>query len=278
MNPEPCQPDRPTERLLCVTSNTRPAKVAVPRLTKRLVDPNSMAQGLEELLSGLSRFTLIIKRPGFSWELARFQSTEVVLFEDEKVVNDGRIDPRILRGKQVTLIATSSDRGTASIDLTFRQIQIWASTAELRDLIAAFNAHLLRGARSRWFTPRAIAALVFTPIAAIIALPLIDLAVNPKVRNAANANSKSVPWDQWTFRVALVSVLIWLFLILAAVAIGGIRARSGPLRIWPGSLTLRSFAQTVGKIRINVALRNNVNSIVVGVITALLVLVLSRLF
>src|ERR1035441_283572 len=205
-------------------------------LTNRLVSIESVAAGLEELLSKLLRYTVIIKRPGFSWETGRFQSAEIVLFEDEKLINNNVLDPRILKAKRVVFILTSKDRGVASLDLKSRQIQYWAHTPELSNLIAEFNDQLLRGARSN-----------------------------------------DIQYDQWALTASVVIFVALLLLILMAVILGLVRIWASPLLIWPEGLTPRSFLQVIHKIRISVTLRGNINNIIVGVVTASVVLIITKL-
>src|ERR1017187_458805 len=249
-------------------------------LTNRLVSIESVAAGLEELLSKLLRYTVIIKRPGFSWETGRFQSAEIVLFEDEKLINNNVLDPRILKAKRVVFILTSKDRGVASLDLKSRQIQYWAHTPELSNLIAEFNDQLLRGARSRWFTPGAITALIVVPFFAFFMPPIIDIFSNPKIRHIvfhAKSSSNDIQYDQWALTASVVIFVALLLLILMAVILGLVRIWASPLLIWPEGLTPRSFLQVIHKICISVTLRGNINNIIVGVVTASVVLIITKL-
>jgi hypothetical protein len=84
---------------------------------------DSVAKALEELLANLARYTLLIRRSTFSAETIESDNPNVVIFENEPITLDGKIDDRLLRAKQVTLIATAQDRGTAKIDLTSRTVQ-----------------------------------------------------------------------------------------------------------------------------------------------------------
>jgi hypothetical protein len=262
------------------TTNIRRIKPVMTELTQRLISAESMASGLDELLSKLLRYTLIIDRPSFSWETAQSQSPNVVLFEDEKPIIDGAIDPRLFKARRVTLMVTSSDRGVASIDLTSRRILVSVSTDELRNLIKDFNERLLAGARSRWFTPQAVASLVTTTVLAIAMPIVVDIIVNPKVRHIVNSgnSNRGVPWDAWVSKSTLIVAIVAIVPTLMAVIISVIRTRSGSLRVWPGGLTLRAFAQTVYKIRISDTLRKNISSIAVGVVTAVIVLWVGKIF
>lgn len=143
-------------RLTVVTiRNIRGARNVAIRstLTTRLADPASMTEALGQFTSKLRRYTIIIKRSSFNWDTGKGQERNLVLFEDEPAVIDGEIDSRLLKSKNVTILATTRDGGTASLNLTSRSISTWASTPELRELIEEFNKALRINARSRWITP-----------------------------------------------------------------------------------------------------------------------------
>jgi hypothetical protein len=238
-----------------------------------------MAKGLDGLLSNLLRYTIIIKRPSFSWDTGRFQSAKLVLFEDEKVVEDGLIDPRLVKAKQVTLIAISRDRGIARINLTTRQVQYLAYSPGLSGLMLKFANDLLSGARSRWFTPGAALAAFIIPFFGLIAVPFVDILVNPHLRHLVTMPNepKQLPYDHWTTAAGLAILVIWLFMALVAGYLGLVRVWAGPLLLWPKNLTLRSILGIVYRIRISTTLRENTTTVLVSVITALVVFVITKL-
>lgn len=247
------------------------------RLTMRLVTPTSMARGLERLAADLPRVTVIIRRSKYDRETAKFQAPYLTLFEGEQLVVDGSIDPRLLKARHVTLIGTTQDGGTARIDLTSRVVQTWASTAGLKEAIDSFNNELIKGARSRWFTGVAAAAMLVSIVPALLALSAIDGIVNPKVGRIIysgkfNSPGTTAPFDVWAVRSGVVVFFLWLLLCIAAAIIMITIAQARPLRIWPVGLSLRSIIQTAYRIRFSTTLRQDRRSIIVGVITGLLVL------
>jgi hypothetical protein len=249
------------------------------KLTSRLTSAESMAKGLEDLLAGVLRYTVLIRRPSFSWDSGQFQSTYLALYEGEnnKLVVDGKIDPKLLKSRQVVLLATASDGGTAKIHLTSRRIEVLARTPDLDKLLKSFNAQLLDGAKSRWLTIGGCWALAILPGIFIGSLFIIDSLVNPRIRHAFYGNNGSTkvassgpPPDKWTIHAALALLPFWLAAVVLAIVVGLVVVRSGPLRIWPRSLSLKSLLHAMYQIRVSGALTRNLLFIIVSIISAVI--------
>jgi hypothetical protein len=259
-----------TERNDSVT-RPKPGK----ELTRRLANAESMAKGLEQFLAGLRRYTILIKRPGFSWDSGQFQSTDLTLYEDSKLIADGVIDPRLLKARQVVLIATAPDGGTAKINLTSRRVEILAGTSDLYKLLKTLNTQLLHNARSRWLTAGGSWALVILPGILIGTLFALDSVINPGIRHAVYGNnakeaSSGPPPDKWTVHAALGLLPFWLLAVVSAIVVALVVARSGALRIWPKSLTIKSILQAIYQIRVSGALSRNLLFIIVSIVSAVI--------
>jgi hypothetical protein len=124
--------------------------------------------------------------------------------------------------------------------------------------------------------------LILTPLLALIAVPFLDAAVNRRVYKAFNSDHQKyttpIPWDHWVGKALVAILILSIPCILAAFVVGVIRAKSGPLRIWPEQLTMKSFAAAVYRLRVSDFLRQNIVTIVVGTITGLLVILISKIF
>jgi hypothetical protein len=232
-----------------------------------------MAKALEGLLAGLLRCTILIKRPSFSWDSGQFQSTDVVLFEDSQLVVDGVIDPRLLKARQVVLLATAPDFGTAKVNLTSRRVEILSGSPDLYKLLKSFDAQLSQSARSKWISSGGSWALVILPGLLIGALFFVDSLVNPGIRHAfyssnSATNSSGPPPDKWTIQAAVGLLPFWLAAVISATMVALVVARSGPLRIWPKGLTMKSLVQAMYQIRASGALSRNLLFIIVSLISA----------
>jgi hypothetical protein len=243
-----------------------------------------MAQGLADFLAGLKRYTVIVKRPGFSWDSGQFQTTDLTLYEDEKLVENGVIDPRLLKARRVTLIATAPDGGTAKIDLTSRSVVTFANSLDLNRLLKSLNNQLLKKARSRWITYGRSAALFFLPILLFFINYTTDTLINPKLRHsvystskASNSNSNSPPLDKWTVQVNIAILLLWIIATIAAIIIMIVVSRSGPLRIWPTSLTVKALFQTAYRIRISGSISRNALFVFISIFSAVIGAVLTAI-
>lgn len=265
------------------SNETRPPRPPlVKSLTRRLATPESMAEGLAEFLGSLKRYTVVIRRPGFSWDSGQFQTTDLTLYEDEKLVENGVIDPRLLKARRVTLIATASDGGTASVDLTSRSIVTFANSSDLSRLLRSFNDRLLKNARSRWITYGGSAALIFLPLLLFLVDVIAETLIDPKWRqyvwgNERTSNVKAPPTDKWTVHIGIAILILWFVTIIAAIIIMLVVSRSGPLRIWPASLTVKALFQTLYRIRISGAIPRNALFVIVSVFSAVIGAVLTAL-
>ena len=256
-----------------------PRPPVVKSLTRRLATPESMAEGLAEFLTGLKRYTVVIKRPGFSWDSGQFQTTDLTLYEDEKLVENEIIDPRLLKARRVTLIATATDGGTAKIDLTARSVDTLANSPDLSKLLRSLNNSLLKNARPRWITYSGGAALFFLPILLFILDIFAEMLIDPKWRhlNTNVPNVKYPPTDKWTLLIGIAILILWIVTIIAAIIIMLVVSRSGPLRIWPASLTVKALFQTLYRIRLSGAIPRNALFVIVTILGAVIGSVLTAL-
>jgi hypothetical protein len=247
-------------------------------LTSRLVAHDSMRNALKELGPKFLRYTVAIRRSMLSPEVIETKAVNITIFDEPLVKND-EIDERLLRSKSVILVGSVPDGGTAVINLTTRKIQPIFASPELKLVIDKLNAELTQGARSRWVTGGAIAALVLLPLAALVGLVIGDQAVNPRVRAALNHQGGSVhiPFDHWVGQAALPIAIVWIFTIVTAIILGAIRAWSGPLGIWPEKMTANSIAMTVYRLRGSSVTRQNLTTIAVSVIAGALIVLFGRL-
>jgi hypothetical protein len=240
-----------------------------------------MTEGLAELFAALKRVTVIVTRSSFNWEIGQAQAPNLALFEDEQLIVDKIIDPRLLRAKRVVILATASDGGTAMLDLTGRSVQMLADTSEIRRVVSSFNGHLLRNSRSKWLTAAGGWTLSLLPLAAIFIGYIVDTIVNPRNRRAiydVNTNQKVGKFqpDIWLLSFARVMLVILAVGIVLALVIGIIRARSGPLRIWPDGLTTKTALR--GLYRMRVALPSNAAPFTIAVVAAILGALLGAIF
>jgi hypothetical protein len=261
-------------RLMVVTDSEEVVKA--PRrgtaLTHRLVTLESMAEALDGLLAGMRRYTLVIKRPAFSWDTGEFRSPNLVLHEDEKLITEGSIDPRLLKARQIVLLGTVPDGGTAKINLTSRTVEILAATQGLYKLIKSCNTQLERGAKSWWITAGGAWLMTFLPVLPLVLVYFLDSVTNPKIRYAMYVNSKASrpPYDSWANHLADVILVLWLAVIFVALIIGFIVLLSRPLGIWPKSLTGKPWRQILYQVRSSGAIPRNALFVVVSIMSAVI--------
>jgi len=95
-----------------------------------------MAGALDELLRQCQRYIIAINRTSFNWDTGESRSPSIVLFESEHPVTEQGIDPRIVKARNVTIVVTVSDGGTAIIYMKQRRLQILTPTAELNKVLS----------------------------------------------------------------------------------------------------------------------------------------------
>ncbi len=247
-------------------------------LTSRLVSPSGFSNALEELQEACTRYTAIIRRSVFSTEVAETDSVTIVFYEDEPLVKDGTIDSRLIRSKQVTLLITVRDGGTATLNLTSRVVNPIYASKELVQVVESFNDKLIEGARSRWTTAGSTLALVCLPILALLVVIFCDAAVDPRVEHAlTNGNPKTpVPWDFWVAPSEVIIALSGIVFLAIAVGLSFIRLSSGSLRIWPEKMTRKSLVLGLRRIRISDSTHRNVATLIIGIVTGVVVAVIAH--
>lgn len=267
---------------MCDTERVRLAEVAEGRdvksrkrwtafrLTRRLVTPECLRIGLKNLLSNATRYTLVIRRSSFNWDTGETQVPELVLFESGHLSLDATLDPVLLKSRRVLLLLSVSDGGTARINLSTRQVSVWADTLELRRALESFNQHLRSGARSRFITPGWALFVAVIPVLWVILLVAIEDFVDHKAYQAY----KALPWQ---YDLGRPIILLWPAFLLICLVITIVIIRSGPLRIWPDSFTVKALFRTAYKIRFGEASRRNLMTIFVAVITGVLVYLLTHI-
>lgn len=242
-------------------------------LTARLVDGAHMSAALEELIAKLVRYTVIIRRPGFNWQSGARQDTQVVLFEGDKLIDNGTITTAATRAREVIIIATSKDRGVASINLTSRQVRYIANAADLRTFVEEFNRQLLKGVKSWWFTPGAAVLLSVTPLLVLFTIYAIDITINPSAGHGVNFHP-----DQWAVVLGRVVFFAWPALVALAMFIAGVRSAAGPFLIWPRKLNALSALQMLYRMRNSQTLRQNVYNLLVAVVAGIVLALFSKAF
>jgi hypothetical protein len=133
-----------------------------------------MTEGLKSLLSSFERYTILVKRPGSDWDPGKAQSTALLLDQDDQVIADGSIDPRLLKGRAIKVVGVTPDKGMATVSLSTRRVEALARSEQIIQAIEALNDHMLAGARLRWFTPGAAGAMIVAPLFAAFVPFIID--------------------------------------------------------------------------------------------------------
>jgi hypothetical protein len=242
------------------------------RLTSRLVNQDSMKRAIEELLSNARHYIWGIKRLSFDMSSGQDQTADLVLSEDDHLVMDEHIDLRLLKARRVNLAITVKDGGTATITFKPRFVNIVADSPDLRKALADFRRSLRAGARSRWVTSTGIVILLLSPIALFFAALFTENATYPK------SNGHHPVYNEWFSVVGNASLLLLLATALIACIIYVIIWRSGPLRIWPQGLTLKSALRAIYRIKVSDSLHRHATTIMVTVVASVISGVLVFLF
>jgi hypothetical protein len=225
-----------------------------------------MHSALVALLDDVLRYTIIIKRARINWDTGQLQDTDLVIREADGFESGASPSPDMLRSRKVLIHLELNDNGVAFINLTQRHWFKRAHSQDLGDRMLSFNRSLLQGARTKWLTPVGSVFIGLLPLLCII----VELvAYNIFTPNIKKDSTGAVLYPDWISIIFWILLISWPFAIIAGLVILWIRVRAGGLRVWPESLTMRSFADTLFKIRTTIAVPENINKVLMIALTAL---------
>src|SRR4051812_25537131 len=100
------------------------AKKQKGRLANGLVSPDVMAGATKQLLESSANYVIVLKRWPFNWTLGSKQTPYYVLYQGDPVQLDGTLDERLVKARDVLIVAFTHDRGIARVSITRRSWEI----------------------------------------------------------------------------------------------------------------------------------------------------------
>lgn len=263
-----------------VPSQTR--RRHMPTLTSRLVRQEAMRRALLDLLHDIPRYMIVITRSRFDFTSASPQIPKIVLNETDNLdlSTENIIDPRLRRAKRIQFILTEKDGGTCKLALTNRQVEIWQDSPLIRSRIIEFNRNLLEGASIGLVSFGYAMLLVLIPPLLALGGVIFWTVTNSRVRHAFYVADKPLtnyPNPAWLNDYGSTMIILWIPATITAIIMMMIILSSGPLRIWPQSLTMKSALQLALSIRVTLFTREVARGVAIAVISAIATVLLTRI-
>ena len=245
------------------------------RLVAWLVSPEAMREALQYLLADTERYVITIRRSRFNWDSGQSQTVDFVLFENDSIDLSDSLDLRLLRSRRVIILLADKEKGVVSVNLTGRSWAIWKDSPKLREKLISFNYMLTAGARRRFIRPSYIFAVLTAPFWSSFALFVLwsvsgarsrYLTYNYRASGAA-LTAAIPPWLEGYVRI---TIALWPAFIALSFAMLSIIVMGGGLQIWPESLTFKTIAGALYRIRGSTVTPSTATAIVVGAVTAVI--------
>jgi hypothetical protein len=237
-----------------------------------------MRGALSNLLAQTDRYIIAIRRPSVS-DTGLDQTADLVLDERDELDFSQGIDTRLLRSRRVTVFLVDKNSGVAKIDLTRRNWEIWQGSGSLRNSLAEMQHAISTGGKSRWLTTNGVNVIFWATTIVWFVSHLIWMFADQGARHALNGPhpNYNYPTPHWLHALGHAEWIIWLFCLVASLAVTAIIQSSGGLRVWPQSLTAQSLSRTLFRLRSSTMSLGSAVSIIVSVIGGLLLAIILHL-
>lgn len=172
------------------------------------------------------------------------------------------------------------------LDLTRRTVQTLTWSPSLGARLWQLRDELRNGAKSRVFTTGIAVALALWPFVTSAPVYFVTSFVDPAMRRYHSSGYRSsvelsvndrppAPIPDWLTTFIEIAVYTWPIALILAAVIGVTRISSGGCRLWPDSLSRMYVLNLFYRVRSEVARVENWRQIALGVMTGILLTILT---
>lgn len=236
-----------------------------------------MSDALKRLTQGADHWAFYIRRSPLDWDTGAEQSEGLSILKGDSIELDEPLDERLVRSRQVQLVVSWHDGGSALVDVTGRSYRILTPSQSARETLASFSKKFKSEKGKRMYRPALIGALFTFPFT--VGFPIFFLAslVDPEARRTVwlddDPNNKMVA-PAWADTCLTVALILYPFALAYASWLLYRRVRSGGLRVWRPAFTRMSLLTLLYRVKsegIRLEFwRQILPGVVIGVLIALL--------
>ena len=247
-------------------------------LTDRLIPTEKLSQLMSEFLAAAQRYTFIVER--WPVDLRTSEPQEDRVFLEEIDLNDGRIDPVLVRASVVHVVVEMPDKGLGRIDLTARRWQIWRPSDQLDAAVVKLRDGLREAGRWPLLVPKVLVFLGVWPIVLLIAAMFVSMTlvvivelVNPGAvpgpTDAVAPTELDPAVEQVVTRIVTGVAIAWVASIVLALSLTlCLRLIGGGVGHLPSNVSAQGLLRVLVRIRLSSSLKQVSNAVLIAVTSA----------